>query len=253
MSKFFFGQVVLVIGGVVGIGCVIVLVFVVVGVKVVVVDLDSVGGEGMVEVICQVGGEVVFICCDVICDVEVKVLVEGCVVVYGCFDYVFNNVGIEIEQGKLVDGNEVEFDVIMVVNVKGVWLCMKYQILLMLVQGGGVIVNIVLVVGFGVVLKMSIYVVFKYVVIGLIKLVVIEYVKKGICVNVVCLVVIDIDMFCCVYEVDLCKVEFVVVMYLLGWVGWVEEIVVVVFYLCSDNVGFIIGIVLLVDGGVMVI
>ena len=59
----------------------------------------------------------------------------------GSDDFAFNNAGIEIEQGRLADGTQDEFDAIMGVNVKGVWLCMKYQLPLMLAQGGGAIVN----------------------------------------------------------------------------------------------------------------
>lgn len=60
---------------------------------------------------------------------------------YGRLDYAFNNAGIEIEKGKLADGSLDEFDAIMGVNVKGVWLCMKHQLPLLLAQGGGAIVN----------------------------------------------------------------------------------------------------------------
>ncbi|MDI9781082.1 SDR family NAD(P)-dependent oxidoreductase, partial [Pseudomonas putida] len=81
-------------------------------------------------------------------------------------DYAFNNAGIEIEQGTLADGNEAEFDAIMAVNVKGVWLCMKHQITLMLAQGGGAIVNTASVAGLGAAPKMSIYAASKHAVIG---------------------------------------------------------------------------------------
>ncbi|WP_134583845.1 SDR family NAD(P)-dependent oxidoreductase, partial [Pseudomonas aeruginosa] len=141
MSKLLSGQVALVTGGAAGIGRATALAFAAAGVKVVVADLDSAGGEGTVEAIRQAGGEALFIRCDVTRDAEVKALVEGCAAAYGHLDYAFNNAGIEIEQGKLADGNEAEFDAIMAVNVKGVWLCMKHQIPLMLAQGGGAIVN----------------------------------------------------------------------------------------------------------------
>ena len=248
MSKLLSGQVALVTGGAAGIGRATALAFAAAGVKVVVADLDSAGGEGTVEAIRQAGGEALFIRCDVTRDAEVKALVEGCAA-YGRLDYAFNNAGIEIEQGKLADGNEAEFDAIMAVNVKGVWLCMKHQIPLMLAQGGGAIVNTASVAGLGAAPKMSIYAASKHAVIGLTKSAAIEYAKKGIRVNAVCPAVIDTDMFRRAYEADPRKAEFAAAMHPLGRVGRVEEIAAAVLYLCSDNAGFTTGIALPVDGG----
>lgn len=180
---------------------------------------------------------------------KVKALVEGCAAAYGRLDYAFNNAGIEIEQGKLADGNEAEFDAIMAVNVKGVWLCMKHQIPLMLAQGGGAIVNTASVAGLGAAPKMSIYAASKHAVIGLTKSAAIEYAKKGIRVNAVCPAVIDTDMFRRAYEADPRKAEFAAAMHPLGRVGRVEEIAAAVLYLCCDNAGFTTGIALPVDGG----
>ncbi|QBN06070.1 putative short-chain dehydrogenase [Pseudomonas aeruginosa] len=219
MSKLLSGQVALVTGGAAGIGRATALAFAAAGVKVVVADLDSAGGEGTVEAIRQAGGEALFIRCDVTRDAEVKALVEGCAAAYGRLDYAFNNAGIEIEQGKLADGNEAEFDAIMAVNVKGVWLCMKHQIPLMLAQGGGAIVNTASVAGLGAAPKMSIYAASKHAVIGLTKSAAIEYAKKGIRVNAVCPAVIDTDMFRRAYEADPRKAEFAAAMHPLGRVG----------------------------------
>lgn len=219
MSKLLSGQVALVTGGAAGIGRATALAFAAAGVKVVVADLDSAGGEGTVEAIRQAGGEALFIRCDVTRDAEVKALVEGCAAAYGRLDYAFNNAGIEIEQGKLADGNEAEFDAIMAVNVKGVWLCMKHQIPLMLAQGGGAIVNTASVAGLGAAPKMSIYAASKHAVIGLTKSAAIEYAKKGIRVNAVCPAVIDTDMFRRAYEADPRKAEFAAAMHPLGRAG----------------------------------
>ncbi|MCP5854472.1 SDR family oxidoreductase, partial [Klebsiella pneumoniae] len=74
-------------------------------------------------------------------DADVRRLHEQVIQAYGRLDYAYNNAGIEIEQGRLAEGSEAEFDAIMGVNVKVVWLCMKYHLPLLLAQGGGAIVN----------------------------------------------------------------------------------------------------------------
>ncbi|WP_447751115.1 SDR family oxidoreductase [Pseudomonas nicosulfuronedens] len=249
MSQLLSGQVALVTGAGNGIGRATAQAFAQQGVKVVVSDVDAKGGEATVELIRAAGGEASFIRCDVTRDAEVKALVEGTVAAYGRLDYAFNNAGIEIEKGKLADGEESEFDAIMGVNVKGVWLCMKHQIPVMLEQGGGAIVNTASVAGLGAAPKMSIYAASKHAVIGLTKSAAIEYAKKKIRVNAVCPAVIDTDMFRRAYEADPKKAEFAAAMHPVGRVGRVEEIASAVLYLCSDHAGFTTGIALPVDGG----
>ncbi|MBB4862311.1 NAD(P)-dependent dehydrogenase (short-subunit alcohol dehydrogenase family) [Pseudomonas nitritireducens] len=249
MSQLLSGQVALVTGAGNGIGRATAQAFAQQGVKVVVSDVDAKGGEATVELIRAAGGEATFIRCDVTRDAEVKALVDGTVAAYGRLDYAFNNAGIEIEKGKLADGEESEFDAIMGVNVKGVWLCMKHQIPVMLEQGGGAIVNTASVAGLGAAPKMSIYAASKHAVLGLTKSAAIEYAKKKIRVNAVCPAVIDTDMFRRAYEADPKKAEFAAAMHPVGRVGRVEEIAAAVLYLCSDNAGFTTGIALPVDGG----
>lgn len=249
MSQLLSGQVALVTGAGNGIGRATAQAFAQQSVKVVVSDVDAKGGEATVELIRAAGGEATFIRCDVTRDAEVKALVEGTVAAYGRLDYAFNNAGIEIEKGKLADGEESEFDAIMGVNVKGVWLCMKHQIPVMLEQGGGAIVNTASVAGLGAAPKMSIYAASKHAVIGLTKSAAIEYAKKQIRVNAVCPAVIDTDMFRRAYEADPRKAEFAAAMHPVGRIGKVEEIAAAVLYLCSDGAAFTTGHALAVDGG----
>lgn len=249
MSMTFSGQVALVTGGAAGIGRATALAFAREGLKVVVADLDPVGGEATVAQIREAGGQALFVACDVTKDAEVRHLHEQAIQAYGRLDYAYNNAGIEIEQSRLAEGSEAEFDAIMGVNVKGVWLCMKYQLPLLLAQGGGAIVNTASVAGLGAAPKMSIYSASKHAVIGLTKSAAIEYAKKGIRVNAVCPAVIDTDMFRRAYEADPRKAEFAAAMHPVGRIGKVEEIASAVLYLCSDAAAFTTGHSLTVDGG----
>lgn len=253
MSMTFSGRVAVVTGAGAGIGRATALAFAAEGLNVVVADLDAASGEGTVELIKAAGGSAAFIRCNVGLEADVRHLMEQTLSTYGCLDYAFNNAGIEIEHGRLADGTEDEFDAIMGVNVKGVWLCMKHQLPLMLSQGGGAIVNTASVAGLGAAPKMSIYSASKHAVIGLTKSAAIEYAKKKIRVNAVCPGVIDTDMFRRAYEADPRKAEFAAAMHPVGRVGTVEEVASAVLYLCSDGAAFTTGHALAIDGGALAI
>ncbi|MEX6501000.1 SDR family oxidoreductase [Pseudomonas zhanjiangensis] len=249
MNETIAGRVALVTGAANGIGRATALAFASSGYKVVVSDIDSQAGQATVALIEAAGGEAVFIRCDVSCDAEVRRLIEQTVATYGRLDCAFNNAGIEIEKCKLADGNEEVFDAIMGVNVKGVWLCMKYQIAVMLAQGGGSIVNTASVAGLIAAPKQSIYSASKHAVIGLTKTAAVEYARKNIRVNAVCPAVIDTEMYLRASTDDPKHVALVVAAHPIGRIGTVEEIAAAVLYLSGDSAGFTTGIALPVDGG----
>ncbi len=250
MSMLFSGTVALVTGAGNGIGRAVAVAFAARGLKVVVSDIDASGGKITVDAILDAGGEAVFVPCDVSSNEQVQTLIRETLTIYGGLDYAFNNAGIEKEQTRLAEGSEDDFDAIMDVNVKGVWLCMKHQIPVMLARGGGAIVNTASIAGLGAAPKMSIYSASKHAVIGLTKSAAVEYAKKRIRVNAICPAVIDTEMYRRAHIADPKKAELALAMHPVGRIGSVEEIAAAVLYLCSDMAGFTTGIAMPIDGGV---
>ena len=139
--KEFDGKVALVTGGGSGIGRATALAFARDGAKVVIADRNAQRGEEIVSTIRDAGGIASFRRTDVSVAAEIESLVDYTMKTYGRLDLAFNNAGIEGDVKPLVDQTEANFDAVMDINVKGVWLSMKYEIPRMLEQGGGAIVN----------------------------------------------------------------------------------------------------------------
>ena len=147
MTKRFSGRVALVTGGASGIGKVAAQIFAREGAKVIVsTDANIKGGEETVKLIKDAGGEATFVKCDVSRAAEVEAMVDKCVSLYGRLDYAFNNAGIgpdgkRVPVVNIVDCPEEVWDRTIAINLKGVFLCMKYEMKQMFQQKYGVIVN----------------------------------------------------------------------------------------------------------------
>ncbi len=246
MSAIFSGKVALVTGAANGIGRATALAFAQNGLKVVVSDIDATGGKNTVDAITAAGGEAVFFQCDVTHDDQVRALVNGTIARYERLDYAFNNAGIEIEQSRVADGKESDFDAIMNVNVKGVWLCMKYQIPAMLAQGGGAIVNTASVAGLIGLPTASNYVAAKHGVVGITKTAALEYATDNIRVNCVNPGYIKTPM-----TDPTMATRFVALMEKVPMkrLGVPEEIAEAVVWMLSDRASFMTGVSHIVDGG----
>ena len=243
------GKVAIVTGAASGIGRESALAFARAGAKVIAADITVDGGEETVRMIQQMGGEAVFVQVDVTKSDEVKGMVETAVATYGRLDFAHNNAGIEGIAGPCVACTEENWDRTININLKGVFLCCKYEIPEMLKAGGGSIVNtssVAGLVGFG---GIPAYTASKHGVAGLTKTIALDYAKENIRCNAVCPGVIHTPMIDRFTGGDPAALEAMTATEPVGRLGKPEEIADAVVYLCSDEASFITGAAIPVDGG----
>lgn len=240
-----YGKVALVTGASSGIGRATALAFARAGAKVVAASRRIAEGEETVRQIQEAGGEAIFVKTDVSKAAEVETLVNKTVDIYGRLDCAFNNAGIP-STGLLTDVLEEDWDRVIDVNLKGTWLCLKYEIGAMLKLGGGAIVNVAsmgAVVGFS---GYTSYCASKGGVIALTRAAAMEYAKSGIRINVVSPGAIETDMLATIPAHLLAQIT---AMHPIGRSGKPEEIAEAVVWLCSDAASFVMGHNMMIDGG----
>ena len=253
-------RVVLVTGSSSGMGRASALAFARVGAKVAVSDVDVEGGNETVEMIRDARGEATFIEADVSKSAEFEALIDRVTQVYGRLDCAHNNAGIEGLQAFTADYPEEDWDRVMGVNLKGVWLCMKYEIRKMLESGKGTIVNTSSTFGLvGSKIGLPAYIASKHGVVGLTRAAALEYAQRGIRVNAVCLGTIQTPMYEQVNQVIIggnptARKELekqIIEREPSGRIGQPEEIAETVVWVCSDAASFVTGHTLVVDGGLI--
>lgn len=236
-------KVALVTGGSSGIGRASSLAFARQRAKVVVADVFVQGGEETVQMIEKGGGQAIFIRADVSLAADVEALIGKTVQTYGRLDYAHNNAGVLGIVAPTADYTEEDWDRTININLKGVWLCMKYEISQMLKQGGGAIVNSSSIAAFGAIPNSPAYVASKHGVLGLTKSAAVEYAKAGIRVNAVC-----------PGPTDTPAIEHQARGKHIGTLptkrmGQPEEVAETVVWLCSEAASFVNGHGLTIDGG----
>jgi NAD(P)-dependent dehydrogenase (short-subunit alcohol dehydrogenase family) len=247
----FENKTVLVTGGGGGIGRASALAFAHEGANVMIADVDEDSGRETVRAVEAKNGRAQFIYADVSRSRDVEAMVNTTVESFGSLDCAFNNAGIDGEFGPLPQGTEENFDRVIAVNLKSVWLCMKYEISVMRRQGGGAIVNTGSTVGLTGFRTLSVYGAAKQGVAGLTKAAALECSRQAIRVNAVCPGVTRTPMIAAYAEAHPEADAALSEQAPIGRMAYPEEVAEATLWLCSDRASYITGVILSVDGGVM--
>ncbi len=243
-------KVALVTGAAGGIGRAAAQIFAREGARVVVADLQEDNGQETVAMIKKAGGEATFIRCDVSRAQEVESLVAKTVQQYGRLDCAYNNAGVEGAWTRLHECTEANFDFNYNVNMKGVFLCIKYQVTQFLAQKSpGAIVSTASIAGLVGSKNAGAYVAAKHGVVGLTKTAALEYATKGIRVNAVCPGVIRTPMLERMFATNPRMESAMLGFEPIGRFGVPTEIGEAAVWLCSDQASFVTGHSMVVDGG----
>jgi NAD(P)-dependent dehydrogenase (short-subunit alcohol dehydrogenase family) len=242
-------KVAIVTGGTSGIGRDTGVLFAKAGAKVVVAGRREAEGKETVDLIRAAGGDGMFVKGDVSKAADVQALIQKTVAKFGRVDVAFNNAGIEGNWIPIAEQSEEDWDRVIDINLKGTWLCLKYEIQQMLKQGGGgAIVNMSSVAGLMGNAGSATYCASKHGVMGLTKAAALENARSGIRVNAVCPAVIETPMAERAFaEPEMNK--FVLGLHPLGRFGKPMEVAEAVLWMCSDRASFMTGHSIVLDGG----
>jgi NAD(P)-dependent dehydrogenase (short-subunit alcohol dehydrogenase family) len=245
----FAGKVAFVTGAASGIGRAAALAFAQAGASVVLADLSEAGNQETARLVEQQGGRALAVMCNVTRTEDVNAALERAIETFGRLDFAFNNAGAEQPITATADLTEEEWDRIVAVNLRSVFLCMKHEIPLMLKQGGGAIVNTSSGAGVKGFKGQAAYAAAKHGVVGLTKSAALDYAPQNIRINAVCPGIISTPMMDRFTVGTAEGRERVISQEPIGRMGQPEEIANAVLWLCSDAAAFVVGHAMVVDGG----
>jgi len=251
MSTELQNKVALVTGGTTGIGRDTAVLFAKAGAKVVVSGRRETEGKETSNLIRAAGGDGLFVKSDVSKSSDVQSLIQKTVEKFGRLDIAFNNAGIEGKWVPLIEQSLEDWDAVIDINLKGTWLCLKYEIQQMLKQGGGgTIVNMSSVAGLMGAAGAGVYCASKHGVIGLTRTAALEHAANGIRVNAVCPAVIETAMSDRAFA-DPEANQRVLALHPIGRFGKPMEVAEAVLWLCSSKSSFMTGHYIVLDGGML--
>lgn len=245
----FDGQVALVTGAAKGMGLAAARAFAKSGAAVAMADMDAEAVGNEAQALVKAGGKALAVTCDVADEAQVRDMVAAAIRAFGRLDAAFNNAGIQSPVTDTAELESAEFDRVISVNLRSVWLCMKYELLEMRKQGSGAIVNNSSLGGLVGLPGRAAYHAAKHGVLGLTKSAALEYGAKGIRINAVCPGTIDTPMVQAMFDSGNLTREFVAQTQPIGRIGRAEEVADTVLWLCSPAASLLIGQPIAVDGG----
>jgi NAD(P)-dependent dehydrogenase (short-subunit alcohol dehydrogenase family) len=249
MNLSFENKVALVTGAGSGMGLAAAQAFAAEGAVVALADVNEAAARAAADQLIAAGHKAIAVRCDVADEAQVKAMIEQTVSAFGRLDAAFNNAGIQSPVAEVADASGEEFDRVNAVNLRGIWSCMKYELLQMREQGSGAIVNNSSLGGIVGLPGRAAYHAGKHGVLGLTKSAALEYASRGIRINAVCPGIIDTPMVSGMLVSQAEAMKELMREVPIRRLGRAEEVASAVLWLCSPGASFVIGHALVVDGG----
>ena len=248
-NRRFADQVAFVSGAGAGIGRATALAFAREGASVVIADVDEQANNETARLIETAGGQVIAVRCDVTRAQDLQAAMDATVEAFGGLDVAFNNAGVEQPTAPAADITEEDWDRVIGVNLRGVFLSIKHEVPLLLQRGGGAIVNTSSGAGVKGFAGGAAYGASKFGIIGATKCAALDYASSGIRINAVCPGIIDTHMIERVFGTTTEGSQAILDQEPIGRMGTPEEIAAAVLWLSSPEASFAVGHALIVDGG----